>query len=365
VTEPGAAVILCVNCGSSSVKCAVYELGPHREEQLAASIVDGSGPDAFDEALRVGDPYAAALTGAGHRIVHGGPHHFEPARIDDALIADLRAAVPFAPLHLPAALAGIDAVASRHPNLAQVACFDTGFHRTMPETSSRLPLPQALADRGIRRYGFHGLSYEYVVATLGAETLGRAVLAHLGSGASLAAVRDGQSVHTTMGFTPTGGIPMGSRSGDLDPGVLVYLERELGYDAASLERLVDTEAGLLALSGETSDMKALVARRDRGDDPAALAIDVFCTQIRMQVGAYAALLGGLDTLVFTGGIGAHAPSVRADACRGLEHLGVILDDSANVVAAPIISHDRSAVTIRVLETNEDIVIARHARELLG
>ena len=364
VTEPGAAVVLCVNCGSSSVKCAVYELGPNREEQLAVSSVDGSGPDALDEALRVGDPYAATLTGAGHRIVHGGPRHFEPARIDDALITDLQAATPFAPLHLPAALAGIEAVTHRHPGLAQVACFDTAFHRSMPETAWRLPLPSALSDAGVRRYGFHGLSYEYIVARVGADTLGRAVLAHLGSGASLAAVDAGRSVHTTMGFTPSGGIVMSSRSGDLDPGVLIYLTRQLGYDASRLERLIDTESGLRALSGETSDMRALLERRDSGDERAALAVAVFCSHIRMQIGAYAALLGGLDTVVFTGGIGAHAPAVRAESCRGLEHLGLVIDDDRNTAGEPVISAAGARVSVRVLETNEDVMLARHTRALL-
>jgi acetate kinase len=365
MTEPGAAVILCVNCGSSSVKSAVYELGADHEEQLGVSSVDGSGPDALDEALRVGDPFAAAMTGAAHRVVHGGPHHFDPARIDDALVADLEAATPFAPLHLPAALAGVEAVTRRHPALPQVACFDTAFHRSMPESSWRLPLPSALSDAGVRRYGFHGLSYEYVVATLGPETLGRAVIAHLGSGASLAAVAAGRSVHTTMGFTPSGGIVMSSRSGDLDPGVLVYLTRRFGYDASGLERLVDTESGLRALSGETSDMQALLERRDRGDERATLAVGVFCQQVRMQIGAYAALLGGLDTVVFTAGIGAHAAAVRAESCRGLDHLGLLIDDERNAAGEPVISATNARVTVRVLETNEDVMLARHARTVLG
>jgi acetate kinase len=365
VTEPGAAVVLCVNCGSSSVKAAVYEVGSSHEDRLAAASVDGSGPDALDEALRVADPFAAALTGAGHRIVHGGPHHSQPSRIDDALIAALHAATPFAPLHLPAALTGIEAVTRRHPGLPQVACFDTAFHRTMPETSWRLPLPAALVDAGVRRYGFHGLSYEYIVARVGADTLGRAVLAHLGSGASLAAVDGGQSVHTTMGFTPSGGIVMSSRSGDLDPGVLIYLTRQLGYDAARLERLIDAESGLQALSGETSDMRALLERRDTGDERAGLAVAVFCSQIRMQIGAYAALLGGLDTVVFTGGIGAHAAAVRAESCRSLDHLGLVIDEGRNASAEPVISDTGSRVTVRVLETDEDLMLARHTRALLS
>jgi acetate kinase len=365
VTARGAAVILCVNCGSSSVKTAVYEVGPAGEVPRATANVDGAGPDALAEALRVADPFATTLTGAGHRIVHGGPRHADPTRLDPSVIRDLRDATPFAPLHLPAALAGIDAVARRHPDLPQVACFDTTFHRSMPETAWRLPIPAALADAGVRRYGFHGLSYEYVVATLGAETLGRAVLAHLGSGASLAAVEAGRSVHTTMGFTPAGGIVMSGRSGDLDPGIFVYLTRERGYDGAALEQLIDRESGLRALSGETSDMQALLAQRAGGDDRAALAVAVFCQHVRMQIGAYAALLGGLDTVVFTAGIGAHAPAVRAEACRGLEHLGIAIDEDRNAASAPVISTPASPVQVRVLETNEDVMIARHTRALLG
>ncbi|HSO97110.1 MAG TPA: acetate/propionate family kinase [Acidimicrobiia bacterium] len=365
MTAPGGAVILCVNCGSSSVKTAVYELGAAGEIQRAAVSVDGAGPDALAEALRVGDGFASTLTGAGHRLVHGGPHHFDPTRLDEQVIGDLRAATPFAPLHLPAALAGIDAVARRYPDLPQVACFDTAFHRSMPETAWRLPLPSGLADVGVRRYGFHGLSYEYIVATLGGATLGRAVVAHLGNGASLAAVEGGRSVHTTMGFTPSGGIVMSGRSGDLDPGIFVYLTRERGYDGAALEELVDRESGLRALSGETSDMQTLLERRAGGDDRAALAVTVFCQHVRMQIGAYAALLGGLDTVVFTAGIGAHAPAVRAEACRGLEHLGVMIDEDSNAASEPVISAPASPVTVRVLETNEDVMIARHTQALLG
>jgi acetate kinase len=365
VTEPGAAVVLCVNCGSSSVKSAVYAVGSGHEERLASSSVDGAGPDALEAALRVADPFAAALNGAGHRIVHGGPRHFQPTRIDDALVAELQAATPFAPLHLPAALRAIEAVTRRHPGLAQVACFDTAFHRTMPETSWHLPIPAALAEAGVRRFGFHGLSYEYIVARVGADTLGRAVLAHLGSGASLAAVRGGRSVHTTMGFTPSGGIVMSNRSGDLDPGVLIYLTRELGYDAARLEHLIDAESGLHALSGETSDMRELLERRDRGDERAGLAVAVFCSQIRMQIGAYAALLGGLDTVVFTGGIGAHAAAVRIESCRGLDHLGLVIDETRNESADPVISDSGSTVIVRALETDEDLMLARHTQALLG
>jgi acetate kinase len=364
VTRPDVEVVLCVNLGSSSVKAAVYEVGAGGERRLAAAAVDRAGADAVDETLAKLAVWDDRLTAIGHRVVHGGPHHCQPTRVDDALLADLRAAVPFAPLHLPAALDAIESLRRREPQLPQVVCFDTGFHATMPESAARLPVPRALHDAGIRRYGFHGLSYEYLVATLGAPRLGRAVLAHLGNGASLAAVRDGISQHTTMGLTPTGGIVMGTRSGDLDPGVLVYLAREAGYDPARLDALVDTESGLLGLSGVSGDMRTLLERRAAGDAACALAIEVFCTRIRLQVGAYAALLGGLETLVFTGGIGEHAAPVRAEACRGLGHLGVLLDPGRNDGDAPIISADAAAVTVRVVATDEDVIVARHTRTVV-
>jgi acetate kinase len=364
VTDPAAQVVLCVNGGSSTMKCAVYRVGD-AEERLGASSVDGSGVPALGAALDALGPAQRDVTAIGYRVVHGGPHRDQPARVDDRLLSDLRAAVPFAPLHLPATLDVMEALIGRHPGLPQVACFDTAFHRTMPESAWRLPVPSALVDAGVRRYGFHGLSYEYVVGAVGADTLGRAVLAHLGSGASLAAVRDGRSVHTTMGFTPTGGVVMSSRSGDLDPGVLVYLARELGYDADRLERLVDQEAGLLALSGTSGDMRTLLDRRGAGDDRAALAVEVFTTRVRMQIGAYAALLDGLDAVVFTGGIGAHAASVRAEACAGLEPLGVSVDAGRNAAHDPIVSPPGAPVTVRVVETDEDLVIARHTRAVLA
>ena len=304
--------------------------------RVAASGVDRTGNDALTEALEAVDP-RGELTAIGHRVVHGGPHHDRPTIIDAALLSDLRAATLLAPTHQRAALDAIDVLAGRHPQLPQVACFDTGFHRTMPETAWRLALPRQLAEQGIRRYGFHGLSYEYLVATLGAEALGRAVLAHLGSGASLAAVRDGRSVHTTMGLTPAGGIVMSHRSGDLDPGTLVYLSRALGYDTGRLEQLVNEDSGLLGISGTTGDLRSLLVQRDGGDRHAALAIDIYCTTIRMQIGAYAALLGGLDTLVFTGGVGAHSAAIRAEVCTGLDQLGIVIEPDRNAAHDPIVS----------------------------
>lgn len=363
----GPLVVLCVNSGSSSLKTALFEVDGTAERALARAahpVESGDYTAALDAALASFDAQGLPLPGAaGHRVVHGGPRHAEPALVDDDLLADLRELVPFAPLHMPAAMAGIGAIRGRW-DIPQVACFDTAFHRHMPELAQRLPLPDALWDVGVRRYGFHGLSYEYIVGALGAAQLGRAVIAHLGNGASMVAVDGGQSVDTTMSFTPTGGLVMSTRSGDLDPGVLVYLLREQGYDPDRLEQLVDREAGLVALSGGTSDMQRLLERRER-DGRAALAVDTFCYQARKHVGALATVLGGLDTLVFTGGIGEKAAAVRAGICGRLEHLGVELDDAANAADAAVISAPGAGCVVRVERTDEDRVIAHHTGALVS
>jgi len=365
VSPGGSLVVLCVNCGSSSLKTALFEVDATTEHDLgraAQPVEAGDYRAALDAALAAfnerGLPAPAAV---GHRVVHGGPHHAEPVLVDDGVMAELRELVPFAPLHMPAAISGMEAIDARW-DIPQVACFDTAFHHDMPALAQRLPLPEAITDAGVRRYGFHGLSYEYVVGAVGASELGRGVIAHLGNGASMVAVRDGKSVDTTMGFTPTSGLLMSTRTGDLDPGVPVYLLRELGYDADRLERLVDRESGLVALGG-TSDMQALVERR-AGDPRAAFAVDAFCYDARQHVGALAATLGGLDTLVFTGGIGEKAASIRAGICRGLEHLGVALDGAANEAHAGVISPSGAGCTVRVVPTDEDLVIARHTGALV-
>jgi acetate kinase len=374
----GALVVCCLNCGSSSVKGAVYRIDRHidgrigggQETRVAEATVEhlDAASDAAGAVTQVlerlvadaGEPDAV-----GHRIVHGGPHLYDPVLVTSEVLEQLRAAEPFAPLHLPAALAAIDAVTTSRPAVPQVACFDTAFHRTMPEPAWRLALPRSLADAGIRRYGFHGLSYEYIVGAVGADVLGHAVLAHLGNGASMVAVRDGHSVDTTMGMTPTGGLPMGTRSGDLDPGVLVHLLRARGLDADGLERLLDRESGLFGLSGSTGDMRELLGARTVGDAAAGLAVEVFVMRLRMQIGAYAALLGGLDSVVFAGGIGERAAPVRAEACEGLEHLGIRIDHDRNAAHEAIISADDSPVTVRVVRTDEDVVIGRHVRAVLA
>jgi acetate kinase len=342
-------VILCLNSGSSSLKFALYRLGKAEEVRLAHGAVERIG-------LAGGHLWVQGMD-------NGGPEHTAPERVDAPLLAELRRLVAFAPLHLPSAIQGIEAVAARFPGLPQVACFDTAFHRRMPEVAQRFPLPRDLWHEGVRRYGFHGLSYEHIVATLGAAAQGRLVIAHLGNGASLAAVLNGQPLDTTMGFTPTGGVMMGTRSGDLDPGVLIHLMQAKGYNAGQLDALVNHQAGLLGVSGLSPDMKTLLEQRER-EPHAAQAVELFCYQLRKHIGALAAVLGGLDTLVFTGGIGERAAPVRWEVCRGLAYLGIALDQEKNAMHAEVISTSGSDCTVRVIATNEDLMIARHTRTLL-
>ena len=382
--------ILALNSGSSSLKFAMYEFSGAGERLLlrgeaenigapsghlwlrtadGSSIVDQLRPIsdhqtalqmALDELKRGKYPSPAAI---GHRVVNGGRHSF-PQKVTAQILTDLRNLIPLAPLHLPAEIKIMEAVASQAPRIPQVACFDTAFHRRLPELAQRFPLPRKLFDEGLRRYGFHGLSYEYVLQELGSAAKGqRLVMAHLGNGCSLAAVRDGSPVDTSMGLTPTGGVMMGARTGDLDPGVPIYLLREKGYDAAKLERLVDAESGLLGVSELTSDMKTLLAKRN-SDPRAAEAIAMFCRSIRKEIGAFAAVLGGLDILVFTGGIGERAPAVREEICRDLGHLGVRLDPVRNNAEEDIISAAQSACLVRVVATNEELMIARHTRGVI-
>jgi acetate kinase len=363
--------VLSINSGSSSLKYALFDVEPASETCLARGSVDRIGSAAGDQAAAVhalldemerrdGPPPQAV----GHRIVHGGSAYSAPARVDRALLDALRELTPFAPLHLPPEIEAVEAVARRWPDRPQVACFDTAFHRTLSAVAQRYALPERDDRAGLRRYGFHGLSYEYVVDEVGATTLGRAVLAHLGNGASMAAVRDGRSVDTTMGFSPTGGLVMGTRLGDVDPGLLVHWLRA-GHDAKALDELVNRQSGLLGVSGTTSDVRDLLARRAL-DPRAALALDVFTWSARKWVGAMAAAVGGIDTLVFTGGIGEHADALRAEIARGLEHLGVRIDDARNARSEPIVSPEGAPCTVRVVKTDEERMVARHtARVAFG
>jgi len=382
--------ILCLNSGSSSIKFALYELetgenlvakGAIERIGMAGSwlwLQDASGQRLMDRIEEFPTHGAAVKTlftsvmennhlplpdGVGHRVVHGGPHHTGHEIVTPDLILTLRRLIPFAPLHLPPEILGIDAVTEQFPELGQVVCFDTAFHRSIPEVARRFPLPRSLWHEGVYRYGFHGLSYEYIVHKLGDEAAGRLVVAHLGNGASMTALRDGCSVDTTMGFTPTAGLMMGTRSGDLDPGLLVYLIEEKGYDARQLSKLLNHRSGLIGVSGISSDMKTLLEKRGT-EEHAAMAVEMFCYQARKWVGALAAVLGGLDGLVFTGGIGERAAPVREMICNGLDYLGIRLDPERNAGHGPLVSADHSPCPVRVIPTNEDLVIARHTRRLL-
>jgi acetate kinase len=303
----------------------------------------------------------ASVRAVGHRVVHG-MHHSAPELVTQALLDELHRISPYDPEHLLREIELIEAFRQRHPKLPQVACFDTAFHRTMPRVARLLPIPQRYEAKGVQRYGFHGLSYAYLVEELGrlgdpAATTGRVILAHLGNGASLAAVRDGKSVDTSMGFTPTSGLPMSTRSGDLDPGLVSYLARTEQMTAATFDHMVNHESGLLGVSETSSDMRDLLAQ-EGGDPRAADAVMLFCYQAKKWIGSFAAALGGLDTLVFAGGIGEHAPLVRARICDGLSFLGIALDASRNAKTAGVISVDASRVTVRVIPTDEELMIGR-------
>jgi acetate kinase len=288
----------------------------------------------------------------GHRVVHGGPHLRAHQRLTPEVRQRLQDAVHFAPLHIPPALKLIDEAQKIFSDAQHFACFDTAFHTTLPPRAARFALPARFADAGVIRYGFHGLSYESIVRHLGSELPSRAVFAHLGNGSSLCALRDGQSVDTSMGLTPTGGVLMGTRSGDLDPGVLLYLMRTEKLDADALETLLNRQSGLAGFADGESDMQALIKRSANGDADASLALDAFATAVRKTIGAYAALLGGIDLLVFTGGIGEHSNEIRRRVCAGLEFLGL---------SAP---EEKATGKVRAIHTEEEKQIARHCRELL-
>jgi acetate kinase len=360
----GEANVLTLNAGSSSLKYALF-VGTTRAATGSIGRL-AADPAAHEAALSrvladVG-PHGA-VDAVGHRVVHGGGRFVTPTHIDDAVVDELRRLAPLDPDHLPAELAVIEAMRARAPDTPQVACFDTAFHARMPRVSTLLPIPRRLLEAGVRRYGFHGLSYEYLVEQLGELARGRVVLAHLGAGASLCAVRGGEPIDTTMGFTPTGGVPMATRTGDLDPGVLVHLARTEAASPDALDELVNRRAGLLGVSGISGDMRDLLAC-EATDLAAGDAVALFVHQVRKAVGALAATIDGLDTLVFSAGIGENAPAVRARVCAGLGHLGVVLDEARNAAGAPVVSADASRCGVRVIHTDEEAVIARHTRRVL-
>jgi len=357
-------LILTLNAGSSSLKYALFAEG----ERVASATVGNLGTEAKDHQAALTTALSAIrghgdLGAVGHRIVHGGQRFVAPVRIDDDVLTELRGLAAMDPDHLPAAIALIEAMRAHAPSVPQIACFDTAFHAGMPRVSQLLAIPRRYQAEGVRRYGFHGLSYQSLVATLGDAARGRVVMAHLGSGASLCAARDGKSVDTTMGFTPTGGIPMATRTGDLDPGVLLYLMRSGVASAADLDQLVNKRSGLLGVSGTSDDMQELLSRA--ATDPAAAdAVALFCHGVRKAIGAMAATLDGVDTLVFAGGIGENAPTVRQRICQGLTHLGIVLDSPRNEAGKGVISTEASACTVRVVRTDEEAVIAGETATLV-
>ena len=387
--------ILTINSGSSSIKFSLYGLG-ETESLIVKGVLGGIGPE--QGFLQAGDQDGHELTAqkldlpdhdvawktlfdwlqgheigqdlhaVGHRLVHGGPTHIKPQLVSPALIEDLKLLIPLAPDHLPDELKGLEAVSRHFQDLPQIVCFDTAFHRRMPEVAQRYALPEPLFRAGLRHYGFHGLSYEYVTRELvkeagPQEASGKLIIAHLGNGASMAAIEGGRSRDTTMGLTPAGGLVMSTRVGDLDPGVIVYLLQEKGMTPAAVNHLINHQAGLLGISGISADMHDLLAQADTQAD-AALAVQIFCYQARKFAGALAAALGGLDTFIFTGGIGENSATIRARICANLEFLGMHLDPAKNQENAPIISLQDSPVTVRVIKTNEELMIARHTQTLL-
>jgi acetate kinase len=309
-----------------------------------------------------------SIRAAGHRLVHGLART-EPARITTDVLAELHRATPYAPDHLPREIEMIEALRQRYPDLAQVACFDTAFHSGMPAVAKLVPVPRRYFAKGVQRYGFHGLSYAYLLEELArvagqAAANGRVILAHLGNGSSLAAVKDGRSIDTSMGFTPAAGLVMSTRTGDLDPGVMSFLARTERMTATDFHRMVNYESGLLGVSELSSDMRDLLSR-EVADVRAAEAVALFCYQAKKWVGAFAAALGGLDTLVFSAGIGERAAAIRARICEGLNFLGIELNDARNAAQAPVISADASRVTVRVMPTDEELMIARSVSRVLA
>ena len=387
--------ILTINGGSSSIRFALYLAGGVPELRLYGKIdrigvsgtnltfKDSTGKAQERSIISLADNKSAAnflidwleeqngfktIRAVGHRVVHGMTHS-EPERMTPELLDELHRITPYDPEHLPLEIELIETFRSRYPALEQLACFDTAFHRTMPRVASLLPIPRRYEAAGVRRYGFHGLSYEYLMEELvrfgdPAAMKGRVILAHLGNGASLAAVHDGRSIDTSMGFTPTAGLVMSSRSGDLDPGLVSYLARTEQMSAAQFQVMVNQASGLLGVSETSSDLRDLLAL-EKEDVRAAEAVALFCYQAKKWIGAFAAALGGLDTLVFAGGIGEIAPAVRARICEGLEFLGIELDEPQNAANADVISAAAGRVTVRVMRTDEEQMIARKVCRVLG
>jgi acetate kinase len=355
--------LLTLNGGSSTLKAAVFTFEAE-PQQIARQSIEGTGMACVPRLQEWLATSAADLeiTAVGHRIVHGGTLYQQPRQVTPEVISHLRTLVPFAPNHLPPEIELVEAALERYPDAVQCACFDTAFHASMPEVSRRLPLPSEFTSRGVQKYGFHGLSYAFLMEELQREAgpqiaAGRVILAHLGNGSSLAAVRDGKSIDTTMGLTPIGGVMMGTRTGDLDPGVVTHLGRAVGLSADALEDLVSRASGLLGVSGVASDMKTLL-ERERTDDASRLAVDMFVYSVAKAAAALCAALRGVDVIVFSGGIGEHAPAVRSRVLDRLTWLGIDVDAAANDASARLISTTASRVSVRVIPTDEERMIAR-------
>ena len=387
--------VLVINAGSSSIKFSVFETAVDRSLSASAhGQVEGIGTSArltvndarggkladqpvaqadYEGAIAAMHAWFGAYFGSesgfdavGHRVVHGGSEYARPVLIDAAVLAALERLVPLAPLHQPQQIAAIRAISAAAPTVPQVACFDTAFHRSQPPLAQQYALPRALTAQGIRRYGFHGLSYEYIVSVLPqlapACAGGRVVVAHLGNGASMCAIDKGRSVATTMGFTAIEGLPMGTRSGSLDPGIILYLMQQQGMRADDIQQLVYERSGLLGVSGVSSDMRVLLASTE---PHAAEAVDLFVYRIGRELGSLVAALGGLDGLVFTGGIGEHSAQIRARVCSQAHWLGVQLDEQSNATGGPCISRPGSAPSAWMIPTDENLMVARHTRQLIG
>jgi len=393
-TQPSDARILTINGGSSSIKFALYQIRQLLKRGLYGKVdrigLGGTNLEFHDPATNQQETHSLAATdhktaanvlidwlqkqngfeavrAVGHRVVHG-MQHTAPELVTQELLDELHSISPYDPDHLPREIELIEAFRKRHPKLPQVACFDTAFHRTMPRVAKLLPIPRSYDAKGVQRYGFHGLSYSYLVEELKrlgdpAATTGRVILAHLGNGASMAAVRDGKSIDTSMGFTPTAGLVMSTRSGELDPGLAPYLARTEHMTTKQFYEMVNHKSGLLGVSEISSDMRDLLAL-EANDIRAAEAVALFCYQAKKWIGAFTAALGGLDTFVFAGGIGENAPPVRTRICEGLGALGIELDESRNAQAAGLISTDASRVRLRVIRTDEELMIARSVCRLL-
>ena len=388
--------ILSINGGSSSLKFALFDRSDPPKRLLSGRfdrigsedtrwvVTEAGGGCAVDRRADVPDQGAAVrllidwlevsvgfaeIAAVGHRVVHGGNRYHQPERVTPELIEGLRGISSYDPDHMPGEIELIEAFRKRDPDLTQVACFDTAFHHDMPRVARIVPIPRRYEAAGVRRYGFHGLSYEYLMGELARvagpeEARGRVILAHLGSGASLAAVQHGHPIDTTMGFTPASGLVMGTRTGDLDPGLVRFLSRAEGMTADQFDGLVNHDSGLLGVSETSSDIRDLLAREDC-DVRAAEAIELFCYQARKWIGSFAAALGGVDSLVFAGGIGENAPEIRRRICDGLGFLGIAIDAERNTSGALLISTDDGPVKVRVIRTDEELVIARAAARLAG